>query len=775
MPTGNRLENVQSLRYANADIAFATAFATLVTGVFLVGFVRHLGGADLWVNLLAAIPSLFGLLQIPGAIWGRGFPSYKRFVLPGGLVWRLMYVPLILLPLVGLAAGFKLSILLLCVALAAAANVLVNPVYNDWLAELVPSNSRGFFFSRRNAIASGVGASVGLLGALLLDAFRRAGQADVGFSVIFGLGIVCAAISFGFFLKMRDVPRENPVRANLKQSLAAFGTPFGDRDFRKVLTFLALFVSGQMFAGNLFAAFALETLELDFTVIQGAAVTFAVGNILAARFWGFLSDKYGNKPVLVIAGLALALNPLPWMLAIPGRDVYNAVLLLSTHVFMGAIWSAVSLAQFNLILATARPEDRGTYIGAGLTTTAVAGGVAPLLGAALMTTLRGAFEVETAYKLVFLVTLLLRFGSVFFVLRVREEGATPIRTTLQHLRSVTPRGVRAMRSLARSGDPHEREEAIHSVGQERAALAVDAIVLALNDPSPRVRREAANALARLENPKAVAALVQQVEGHPDLVEEEAVEALGVIGAPGAVPALTRLLGSPRSVIRRAAARALGRIGSRDAVEALVQAATDPADVDLRRASLQALRMIGAADAAPVIAPALLDAHPSVRIAAAEAVADLGLRSAAGEVRRSLAAFTDEASSEVAYALGAVGERGDLPAILREARDVPSALGRQRCLLGAARLLGVERDVYRLMLLDGIDRDTSMLAIYRQILRQNRAFREPLGLLTDGREEEALRRLAETSADPVIQSLAEHPVEEASLIALAYLARPTRRP
>ena len=69
---------------ANFDVAFATAFGTLVGGAFLVGYVKRLGGSDLWIGWLAAVPSLLGILQIPGAIWGRGFTSYKRFILPGG-------------------------------------------------------------------------------------------------------------------------------------------------------------------------------------------------------------------------------------------------------------------------------------------------------------------------------------------------------------------------------------------------------------------------------------------------------------------------------------------------------------------------------------------------------------------------------------------------------------------------------------------------------------------------------------------------------------------
>ena len=131
----SRLQNLNSLRVSNVDVAFATAFGTLVSGAFLVGYMKTLGASDIWVNLLSALPSLVGILQIPGGIWGRSFSSYKRFVAPGGVTWRLFYVPLIFLPLAAMTANGKLLLLTLCVAIASVCTTFVGPVYNDWIAE----------------------------------------------------------------------------------------------------------------------------------------------------------------------------------------------------------------------------------------------------------------------------------------------------------------------------------------------------------------------------------------------------------------------------------------------------------------------------------------------------------------------------------------------------------------------------------------------------------------------------------------------------------------
>lgn len=764
----NRLDNLRALKLANLDVAFATAFGTLVGGAFLVGYVKELGGSDRWIGLLAAIPSLLGILQIPGAIWGRGFTSYKRFVLPGGLMWRLLYVPLVFLPFLAMGDTAKLWILGLCVTLAAAFVLPVNPIYNDWLAEMIPSTSRGWFFSRRNAIAAGVGAAIGALGALLLDFFKGREQANLGYSLIFGLGILCAAISFGAFMGMKDLQRANPIRQPLRQSLSAFIVPMRDKSFRKVLVFLGFFVFAQGFAGNLFSAFAIESLNLPFTAIQLAVAAHAVGSISLGPFWGFMADKYGNRPLLFVLGIGLTLTPAIWLVCTPNETTTNTIYLILGHIYSGAVWGGIAVCQFNLLLATADPEDRANYLGVGMALQAIVGGVAPLLGAELMNAFRGSFPVEASYKYVFVATMALRFVSVFFLAPVKEEGAIRVRETLKHLRRVTPRGYAALRSLSKSRDVTSRETAIRTAASTQLSMAMDEVISSLHDPSPRVRREAAIALSKIGDAKAVEALVHQLEEHPDLVEEETIEALGELRDGRAVEVLASYLRSPRSMVRRAAAKALGRIGDPASIPPLLEGAADPADTDLRRASLQALRLLGAKEVEGVVAGALFDPHPSVRIAAAEAISELGLAGSAEVLRRSLESFDDEAQSEVAYALGCVGNVEDVPQILREASQCRSMTTRRRCLLGVARLLQVENEAYRMFLLEGMSRDSALMELMRPVVRKNKRVAAALERYSAGDETGAMKALVTPSSDPLFKVFADQPVEELFLVAAVKL-------
>lgn len=763
------METLQTLRVANLDVAFSTAFITLVTGAFLVGFVKLLGGGDLWIGFLTSVPALLGISQIPGAIVAKRFPSYKRFVAPGGGIWRLMYIPVVALPLLAWASELKLFILFACVSIGAFSVALVNSTYNDWLAELVPANSRGWYFSRRHAIGTGIGAAVGLLGGFLLDHFKSVGNEAIGYSVVYGVGLICAGLSFFFFMKMRDLERPAVVRQSVREGLGTFAAPFKDRNFRKVLIFLAVFFLGQTFAGNLYSAYALETLNMPFVWIQVCILCQAATTMASSKLWGFLADRYGNKPCLILAGIGIAISPAGWLSTRPDNLTFSIAVLIASHLLMGVFWCGVAVTQFNLLLATAKTDDRASFIGSGMAIQSLISGLAPLLSAELMSRLRGAMPAEQAYKIIFLCVVILRAISILFIAPVKEEGSSRVQRTLRDLRKVTPKGMRAMRSLSTSSDVHTRVQAIQNVGTQGFSLASDEIVKALGDPSPRVRRNAARALARLGDPRLAEHLVTHIDQHPDLIEEETVEALGELGNPHAVPVLIQLLKSPRSLLRRAAAKSLGRLGSTDAIEALTAAAQEVGDPDLRRSSIQALRILEARDAGPAIYDALFDPHPSVRIAAAEAVSELELGDALPYVRQALAYYEDEAASELVYALGSVGTEEDLVVLLAEAKKQRTRTARHRCLLGVARLLNVERQVYRLMLVEGFQRDAALLTLLQSATKSNKRVRLALDQFGSGDEARALQILRKVLATEAMQALAEAQVEESFLIAACLVA------
>jgi hypothetical protein len=174
--------------------------------------------------------------------------------------------------------------------------------------------------------------------------------------------------------------------------------------------------------------------------------------------------------------------------------------------------------------------------------------------------------------------------------------------------------------------------------------------------------------------------------------------------------------------------------------------------------------LGARDAVRVIVEWLWAAHLSVGVAAAEAVSELGIKSAAETVRRSLSENRDEAMDELAYALGCVGSSSDVALILSAAGECKTPTARRRCLLGIARLLRVEPAAYRLLILDGFQRDTAMLEALRTARRSQSVLKTALDAYSSGDESRALAMLVESCDLDEVRAIAEQPVEEAFIVA-----------
>lgn len=770
MAAPSRLETLDTLRTANLDVAFATAFGTLVGGSFLVGFIQHLGGSDVAIGLASGIPALAGLMQIPGAAFGRSQHSFKKFVQVGGGLWRLFYLPFVILALVTFPKDIRLSLLLLCIACASVATQFVGPIYNEWIGNLVPERSRGWYFSQRTIIASITGMVVGMAGAVLLDQFKGTPREAQGFALVFGIGAITAALSWYFFQKMSDLRREVVEKTSLKSIVEVVKGPFQDKNFRKIMVFTGVFWIGGGFVGNLFSAYALETLHMHFTVLQMTSVSSTLGTILTVKIWGFLADRYGNKPILALNVLGVTFTPIMWLSTAPGNDFRNAAILIGGHTFAGIFWSGIGITAMNLYLSVSPIDKRANYLASVTTVQAIVTFIAPTIGASVMAALRVPMGPEAAYKTLFLISMCGRFIGLLALIPVKEYGSYSLGETVRNLSKVSPRGVAALRAMRKGTDDKARESAIRAVGQSQLTIATDELAIALADPSPRVRREAAEALSRMGTPEAGRALAKFISDHPDLVEEETLVALGFTSGKDNAEILTGFLEDPSPILRRAAAKALGRINDPVAIAALDRAVRQPGDPDLRRAAIQALRIMGSADP-DHFREALFDQHPSIRTAAAEAVAELEITDLAESLRKSLENLRDEGSSEAAYALGVVGQPSDVAVIVSAAEATANPAKRKRCLLGIARLMECERDVYRFFTMDEVVRDNALLQRVRPLLKKHPVLKKAIDAYADGHEKQAMLILCEESGVSELLPLAESGLESGFLVTLlAYLRK-----
>ncbi len=217
------------------------------------------------------------------------------------------------------------------------------------------------------------------------------------------------------------------------------------------------------------------------------------------------------------------------------------------------------------------------------------------------------------------------------------------------------RVVAALGEALRDSDAEVRKQAVHSLGQLRAASATAALANALADAEPEVRAQAAFALGDLRATSAAEALRKALTTDANAeVRQQAAFALGQIRDEGAVQALGAAVRDKDAEVRQQAVFALGQLRAAGAVPALTAAVQD-ADADVRQQAVFALGQIRAEGAVAPLLGALKDAQPDVREQAAFALGQIGSREAVPALIAALKDAAADVRQQAAFALGQVGD------------------------------------------------------------------------------------------------------------------------
>ena len=253
-----------------------------------------------------------------GDLWGR-----KNTFLVTMLLMGLSTFVVGLLPsyaVIGVAAPIILVLMRLVQGLALGGEYGGAATY---VAEHAPPGKRGFYTSFIQ-----ITATAGLMLSLLVilgvrsaigeDAFK-----EWGWRIPFLVSILLLGVSLWIRLKLSESPAFKRMKAEGKGSTTPLKDSFGKWPNLK-LVLLALFglAAGQAvvwYTGQFYALFFLEkTLKVDPAL---ANVLIAISLALATPFfvfWGWLSDKVGRKPIILIGCLLAALTYFPLFHALTG-------------------------------------------------------------------------------------------------------------------------------------------------------------------------------------------------------------------------------------------------------------------------------------------------------------------------------------------------------------------------------------------------------------------------------------------------------------------------
>ncbi|MBC8145038.1 MAG: MFS transporter [bacterium] len=232
-------------------------------------------------------------------------------------------------------------------------------VFMEILAKTVPAVKRGSYFGWR-AILSGV---VGLfLGVGVINPIFAGIAYPHNYAVSFAIGLLMIAIRFYLFLQQSEPVQTDlpPKRSFAEQLELARDILRNDKRFRRLVIFrslMMLWFSSLPF----YMLFAKERLDATNDEV-GLFISWEfAGMIVANIVWGFLSNRIGNRVLLITVCTLAALVSLGTMLfdaaALP-TWIFGMVFFLSAAVDSGS-----GTGGINYALEIVPEAERPTYIG----------------------------------------------------------------------------------------------------------------------------------------------------------------------------------------------------------------------------------------------------------------------------------------------------------------------------------------------------------------------------------------------------------------------------
>jgi len=359
------------------------AMGTLAGGAFLVK-ILVLFDAPLYVfGLLSALPALAGIAQVPAAYFIEKYRLRKRIALIGFTGTRVFVLLLAVTPLF-FSAELGIALVLAAILLKALAGAVSGPAWNSIVRDLVPQETMGAFFARRQRLTVGISIPLSLAAGWFVTWWANTNPAKElqGYSILFFFGFLAGLGSL--YLVWRTPEPEMPLTTTAISFREIVTTPFRNRNFRHLMQFLGAWGFAMAIASPFFTVYLLQRLGFDMSVVITLTVLSQLSNVAFVRIWGELADQYSNKAILSVSGPLVLGTTILWLFtAMPAPHQFTIPLLVVIHVLRGMSMSGVSLATGSIAMRLAPQGRAASYLAANSLIGALAGGIAPLVGGAV--------------------------------------------------------------------------------------------------------------------------------------------------------------------------------------------------------------------------------------------------------------------------------------------------------------------------------------------------------------------------------------------------------
>lgn len=445
-PTLSQRDVRRTLRLMTWDTAMAGAMFSLGSGGFMAAYALALGANNLQVGILAALPPVSQVVQMPAILLVEKFRRRKAIGLPAWFLAQLMWLPIGAVPfLLDTPGSFAIAAVIVLLALRGLFTPVWMTASTGWLRDLVPPDALGRFWSQRLALMTITVVVVGLGGSLFVrwwQGFAAPGDEIYAYSILLMGGWAVFGLAGPSLVAASREPLMPPAPEAGRSAISVILEPLRDRNFRRLFRFLVMWNFALNLAVPFFAVYMLTRLGLSLPMVIGFTMLSQITNVLFARVWGAMADRMGSKTVMSLSASLYLLVIIGWVFTTnPDRHLLTIPLLAVLHVFAGVAAAGVLLTVQTIALKTA-PEGQATpYLGIAAIGTGLGAGVSPIVGGVLADFLtvrhfridltwaspNGALELPaltlTGHDFLFVFSFVIGLLSLNLLATLQEEGA----------------------------------------------------------------------------------------------------------------------------------------------------------------------------------------------------------------------------------------------------------------------------------------------------------------------------------------------------------------
>lgn len=621
------IEKLRGIPWSIATFAANTFFVqfTFFGSVFPL-FLAELGLSKGQMGFLFSLMPFLGLIAPFIGPWTARF-GYKRTFLTFFGMRKIFTILLLLTPWIQSMYGSQATLIFVSFIVAAFAvcRSVAETARIPWAQEYVPRAMQGKYTATNNFFTS-------------LAGFGAVGVASYVLGLNLGLNGFMVLIAIGVFAGMIGVwcsafipggmPR--PIAPGEAKPKRDIGDALRDTNFLFFLGCVGIIILATVPVSSFIPLYMTEKVGLSKSSAVLLQVGTLSGTLVTSYLWGWVADRYGSKPVMILGICLRMLVPL-LLIFIPRNSAISLYAAVSISLLQGIADMGWGVGSARLLyVSVVPPEKKSDYMALYFAWIGVLGGISQLAGGwvleftANLSGMWGPFILD-AYTPLFLSGVVLMVLSLPVAQMISADNTFGV----GQFAGIFLRGnpFLAMGSLIRYQAARTEDDAVRMterLGEAKSLLTVDELLDALHDPRFQVRVEAIISIARMPSePRLIEALAEILHGTELALSTMAAWAYGRIGNDAAIPELVKALDSPYHSIRAHAARALGKLSAGDITSLLHQRLQSEEDKGLQMAYASALGNLMARSATDDILALLYQTtNPKARLELALALARL---------------------------------------------------------------------------------------------------------------------------------------------------------